>query len=49
MREEIIAGLNEPARLEKLYRKNKTLFRDEFNLIYEDISRAILPGYGTSG
>lgn len=40
MREEIIAGLNEPARLEKLYRKNKTLFRDEFNLIYEDISES---------
>jgi hypothetical protein len=38
MREEIIAGLNEPAHLEKLYRKDKVAFRNEFNLIYDDIS-----------
>lgn len=38
MREEIIAGLSEPARLEKLYRNNKAAFQNEFNLIYDDIS-----------
>ncbi|MBX7044041.1 MAG: hypothetical protein K1X85_14180 [Ignavibacteria bacterium] len=38
MREEILAGLSEPALLERSYRKNKTAFRKEFNLLYDEIS-----------
>lgn len=37
MKEEIINNLDNPQQLEKLYRKNITLFKKDFNLIYNDI------------
>lgn len=37
MTEEIKNNLNNPGQLEKLYRDNKTLFRKDFNLMYNDI------------
>ena len=38
MREEIIANLHNPHRLELLYRNDKPLFKKEFNLIYQEIN-----------
>lgn len=37
MREEIINNLENPRQLEKLYRDNKSAFKREFNLIFNDI------------
>lgn len=37
MREEIIANINEPRQLEKLYRSNKQAFKREFNLLYNSL------------
>lgn len=37
MKNEILAHLNEPGQLEKLYRNNKTTFRREFSKLYPEI------------
>ena len=37
MKEEIVNNLNNPQQLEKLYRENKSIFKRELNLIYNDI------------
>nr|WP_294944975.1 hypothetical protein [uncultured Mucilaginibacter sp.] len=37
MKEEILANLNQPAQLEKLYRSNKGLFKREFATLYPEI------------
>jgi hypothetical protein len=37
MKNEILAHLNEPGQLEKLYRNNKTTFRREFSKLYSEI------------
>lgn len=37
MRDEILAHLNEPGQLEKLYRTNKVPFKQEFNTIYPEL------------
>src|SRR5690606_20980616 len=37
MKEQIITYLNEPVRMERLYRANKTHFKREFNSIYTGI------------
>jgi hypothetical protein len=42
MRAEIVQNINNPARLEKLYRDNKTIFKQEFNLIYPDIRESLV-------
>lgn len=38
MKEEIKANINNPKELEKLYRKNNTIFRREFNSLYPEIN-----------
>lgn len=40
MKEEIINNLENPRRLEKLYRDNKATFKREFNLIFPDIQES---------
>jgi hypothetical protein len=37
MKEEIILHLNDPGRLEKMYRKDTVSFKDEFNKLYPEI------------
>ncbi len=37
LRQEILESIDDPAKLEKLYRSNKPVFKDEFNLIYPEI------------
>ena len=37
MKEEINSSLNDPAQLERLYRKNKSTFRQSFNELYPEI------------
>mgnify|MGYP000580504537 FL=1 len=39
MKNDIIQNLENPRKLESLYRANKTTFRKEFNLIYADIEQ----------
>lgn len=36
MRDSIISGINSPAELERLYRKNKTEFKQNFNSVYDE-------------
>ena len=36
MRDSIIAGLDSPQELERLYRKNKTEFKQTFNTLYKE-------------
>ena len=38
MKEEILAFINDPGQLEKMYRSNKTLFKKEFSLIYPQVA-----------
>ncbi|MDD4058762.1 MAG: hypothetical protein PHO95_07685, partial [Bacteroidales bacterium] len=38
MKEEIIAFINDPGQLEKMYRSNKALFKKEFTLIYPQVA-----------
>jgi len=40
MKEEIINNLDSPKQLEKLYRDNKTTFKREFNLIFQEIQES---------
>jgi len=40
MKEEIINNLDSPRQLEKLYRDNKTTFKREFNLIFQEIQES---------
>ncbi len=42
MKEEILTNLNNPARLEKLYRSNKAAFKQEFGLVYPQIKNNAL-------
>ena len=37
MKKEILIHINQPQKLEELYRNNKTTFRDEFNKLYPEI------------
>ncbi|MBP1671208.1 MAG: rane protein, partial [Bacteroidetes bacterium] len=37
MKNEILAFLNDPEQLEKMYRSNKILFKKEFALLYPEI------------
>ena len=38
MKDEILAFINDPGQLEKMYRSNKTLFKKEFALIYPQVT-----------
>lgn len=38
MKEEILAFINDPGQLEKMYRSNKTLFKKEFQIIYPQVA-----------
>lgn len=42
MKEEILGHLNDPRGLEKMYRKNKVAFRQEFGLLYPELKGNIL-------
>ena len=41
MREEIKHNLDNPVQLERLYQENRTTFKREFNLIYQDIRETV--------
>ncbi|HEX8356367.1 MAG TPA: hypothetical protein VF610_03105 [Segetibacter sp.] len=45
MKEEILAFINDPQQLEKLYQTNKAPFKREFNLLYSDIKGTALADF----
>lgn len=45
MKEELVAGLENPAALEELYRSDKAAFKQEFNRSYPEIKQHVLAGF----
>lgn len=45
MKDEILARLNDPGQLEKLYRANKTSFKRSFSALYPDLKGNLLADY----
>ena len=47
MKDEIRANLNDPVQLEKLYRRHKTLFKQEFSALYPEVKGNLLADFWT--
>ncbi|QED38044.1 DUF4153 domain-containing protein [Antarcticibacterium arcticum] len=45
MKDQIIINLNDPGKLERLYRTNKTKFRNEFNALSQDLKEGTLANF----
>jgi hypothetical protein len=45
MKDEILANLNAPIQLEKMYRINKVHFKREFNILYPEVKGNILADF----
>ena len=45
MKEQILSSLDNPVQLERLYRENKSAFKQAFNSLYPDLENKELSGF----